>query len=505
MERKKMRHLNMKMALMGLALIASAACGGDDEKTGVSIDRVTATQALTANTQDVTAKVSGAIGFLQDSNLANRGFSLIAPSTDCVSVDGGSGADFDTADCVSDPVELDVDLNAPATELTDYLTNQIFADGNIESESDRSVTYLLRGAVVCTGDSEIAPDPDCVDQVDQAQIRLKVTSPQDGDVDVDVLIGPQKANPLSIEIHQTMLAAEIDLGGLKGAIRSLTNDDPSVELPSTMQGRIRGEVEVLGAQKARVAVSVLTDIKVAGADYEVGLGKSAPALELVADGVAKTLTSTANLGAMSVKAPYSTEVYSDLDGSYTEVSHVLDVAIAGLSSSLTLSGDTDTLTITNIGLGDATSVIKVDGSQVIGIDLNADAGRKLAATITGDATGTTIAVDPKFDLALAMDFSVLADDPDADFPAWAMGETMRVTLDGANPSIRISEETEAVEVLSGALKMELATAGDAISVAAGQCLLQVAQEPTPIDSPDPAPVTEDNGPFSGMESGACPM
>lgn len=502
---------NVRLALMGLAMTGAVACGDDAKDGGEPITSVSARQALTANTQNVSAKLSAAINFLEQSELANRGFSMVAPQGDCVAVDG-SGADFDGGECApSEPVEIDTDLSAPTDELTDYLETRIFADANIESSSDTSITYLLKGSVVCAPSDPIEMiDQGCVDSVDASEIRLKVTSPSEGDVDVALLVGPAKHNPLSIEVHSSMVAAELDLAGVKGAVLHLAGDEGVEDLPSTMEGRLRAEIEVLGAEKVRAAVSVLSKINVAGGDYALSLGATSPAAEIVADGAAQTISASANLGAFNLMMPYSTEVYGD-DGSFTEITHVLDVALAGLSSSVAFQGGSDTVSFTNMGLGDATSTIKVDGSQVLGIDLNADAGRAFAATIEALENGGTIKVSPKFDLKVAMDFSVLADDPDADFPTWAMGDVLQVTLDGTDPTLEFSDAYEGMKLISGAMSMSLQNAGDSISVAAGQCLSGTVDEPSepfdptmPVEPVEPVEPTQE-GPFDSMVVGECAL
>jgi len=502
-----MNSMNLKLALMGLAITASAAaCGGDDKGDGESINAVTARQALTGNTEGVAAKVSSAIIFLESSDLANRGFHLgMGSATDCaVALPDGSGADFDSGACSPDPVEpadLQVDLSEPAADLTQYLEEKIFADANIETSSDTQVTFLLRGSVVCGLDFDGAPDQSCIDQVDSAQIRLKVTSPAAGDVDVAVLIGAQKHNPLSIEVHQSLIAAEIDLGGLKGAISELSGGEADPSLPTTMKGRIRGEVEALGANKARAAISVLTPIEVAGGDYALSLGASSPALEVTADGTAKTLKALTNLGALRATVPYSTETYDDVTGDYSEVSQVLDVAIAGLTAQFDFTGATDALALTGLGLGDSTSTIKIDGAQILGIDLNADAGRKFSASIASAGDVTTIIVDPKFDLSMAMDFSSLTNNQD--MPARAMADVLSVVLDGATPTLKFTGENSTFEVVSGNLEMSLKNAGDSITVAAGQCLSTESDAPVIDSSPEPTPEPVNEGPFASMIAGEC--
>ncbi len=503
-----MNSMNLKMVLMGLAITASAAaCGGDDKGDGESINAVSARQALTGNAEGVASKVSKAIIFLESSDLANRGFQLGLGSVEtCVSgpSQDGSGADFDSGSCTaepSEPVDLQVDLSEPTAELTQYLEEKIFADANIETSSDTQVTFLLKGSVVCDPDFDGAPNQGCIDQVDNAQVRLKVTSPATGDVDVAVLIGAQKHNPLSIEVHQSLIAAEIDLAGIKGAIAQLSGGEVDPSLPTTMKGRIRGEIEALGADKARAAISVVTAIDVAGGDYAVTLAASSPAFEVTADGTAKTITALTNLGALRATGPMTSESYDDATGDYSEISQVLDIAIAGLTAQFDFTAASDSLNLSGLGLGDSTSTVNLDGAQILGIDLNADAGRKFSATIAADGDSTTVIVDPKFDLSVAMDFSSLADNQD--MPAWTMGDVLKVVLNGTTPTLKFTGDNSVFEVVSGNLVMSLKNAGDSITATAGQCISIESDEPVVDSSLEPPTEPANEGPFSGMTAGEC--
>lgn len=504
-ERTQMVTMNFKIAMMGFAVAASAmACEGEDTKTGVSISAVSARQALTGNTADVSAKISASLKFLETSQLAKNGIALFSDDEDCLVVDG-SGADFDSGACESSRSrDVDFDFGDETAELIQHLETRIFADGNIESENDRSVTYLLKGSVLCASDDDARSiDQDCVEKIDRSQIRLRVTSPSDGDVDIDLLTGASRNNPLSFEVHQTMLAVEVDLGGIKGAIKDLSDDDVK-ELPDTLEGRVRGEIEVLGAQAARAAVSVLSTVKVAGGDYKLSLAKG-DLLELTVDGADESLKTAINIGEVSasVPVPHASESSSrvddrgtGLDDRDTEISHIADILLAGVSSTMTFDGALDHLEINHVGLGDKTSTVTIDGTQVIRFDLNADAGRKLSAIIDTIGEDVTIAVDPKLDVDVAFDMSPLADDPDAVYLEWMMDDNLHISLDGATPTLRILSSSDAVEVVSGDLVMSLENAGDSLSASAGQCVFSV--DASQFE-------TADEGPFNSLEVGDCPM
>lgn len=490
--------MNIRMMIaLGLAATTAMACGGDDKEGGEPISHTTARQAISENTTSISARVSASLGFLENSALITRGLDL-SNSGDCI-VDDGTGADFDSGECSSTPIELDTDLSAPTSELTEILETRIFADANIEASTATSVTYLLQGDVVCDG-GEQAPDQDCIDQVDAAQIRLVVTSPASGDVDVAIQVGPQRHNPLSLEFHQTSLAAEVDLGALKGAVEHITNGEAD-GFPDTFAGRIRGEIAANSANSVTATLSVLSAVSISGGDdVSLSIAASNPTLQVTADGGAQTLSAALDLGAMQLMGPMGSEEWDEELQDYVTVeSQIFDLNVAGVSGSTTFSGATDTLSFTNLGLGSTPTTFKVDGQQVLSVLINN--GATFSASIAETAAGTSIEVSPKFDLKAVMNFEAMGQD----FDAW-MNDTLSITLDGAAaPKLLIADgQTKVVE---GQLSMSLLNAGNSVTVAANQCLLIAESEVLdPVDPLEPVepvePVTSGN-PFDDMSAGAC--
>jgi len=487
--------MNLKLMMaLGLTSVTIAACGGDD-KEGESITHATARQAITSNTTEISTRVSASIRFLEQSDLLLRGLEF-APS-ECYAE--GSGADFDSGECVSEPFELDTDLSEPTSELTRILEEQVFAEGNIESSSGTSVTYLLRGDIVCGADEDSA---DCAAQVDDAQIRLVVTSPSPGDIDVAVQVGPQKANPVSFEFHQTSLAAEIDLGGIKSAVSHL-QDGAAEGLPQTLEGRIRGEIRSNGAANVTATLSVLQAINVVSDEITVSLAASNPTLQVTADGTAKTIDALADLGTLRVKGPFfGGDGYWDeeLQDWIEEEPSEMDLSLAGASAQTTFSASTETLTFTNLGLGDATTTVKVDGQTILTIDLNKDDGRRFGATITETNGGAEIEVSPKFDLVAGLNFGNLSS---GDYDEWMLNDTLRILLDGTSPKIRMQDGE--MEVLSGSVTLSLQNAGESITATAGQCISVESDDdillPEPGEDPLPEPVS--SNPIADMTVGTC--
>ncbi|QED29475.1 hypothetical protein FRD01_20000 [Microvenator marinus] len=489
--------MNFRM-MMALGLATTAiACGGDDEG-GEKVSHATARQAISANTVEVATNISASLAFLENSNLVARGLEL-APADDCPTPDG-SGADFDTGECSSEPIEFDTDLSEQTDQLTQILENQVFADGNIESSSDTSVTYLLRGDVTCAFGEEPA-EQECIDQVDSLQLRLVVSSPAPGDYDVDVQVGPQRANPVSFEFHQDSLAAEVDFAGIKSALASI-DTEAAAELPETFEGRVRGEIAVEGESKVAVTLAVVSAIDIAIEDVAIKLAASNPTFQISADGVAETLTATADIGQLYVKGPFGvTEVYDENTGEWVSdesEAKVMELTLGGASAQSVLSGADDQIELTNLGLGDSTTTVKIDGQEVLAVDLNANDGRRFGAVLTGSDDALTIEVSPKFELQAVMNFAGIED-----MPEWMANDTLSIVLDGASaPKLALGEQ---IEVLAGTLTMGLLNAGDSVSVDAGMCLTApddelIIEEPGVEPAPEPEPASS---PIAEMVVEAC--
>lgn len=488
----------------GTACVGLLACGPNTksgEEKGESIDHATAKQAIVANTRSVSSSLGASIAFLETSNVFAASAEAAFPGTadECL----GCDEPVEPTEPAELEIDFDAELEAQTDEMTQWLETHVFTDANVESEDGTSVTYLLDGATVCA--AEGAADPDCVANVDQLELRLVVESPAAGDVDVDVLIGPDQHNPLSLQVHSDMLAVEIDFAGIKGAIEHIDSiQEIDADLPATFEGRIRGELLVEGPEKVKAALSVLSAVNVADGDISISLGESSPAFSVAIDGTAKTLTAVNDLGRFIVEAPMTTYSYDSETQVETETSHDVKIDLAGLTATTVLDAAAELITVTGAGLGNGTSTVHYDGAEVLAIDLND--GGTFDATIASAADDTlSVEVAPKFDLSVALKFAAVADAMD-DVEEWMLDDVLSVVLDGAAaPKLEIKDGQ--LKVVEGQLSLSLQNEGSSHTITAGQCLLgtaddgDVAVEPGSEIEPDPVP--EQSGPLDGLEAGTC--
>ena len=138
-------------------------------------------------------------------------------------------------------------------------------------------------------------------------MRLVVTSPADGDVDVELLVGDARANPVDFRLHRSELGVTVDLAGVKAAVLELTaaTDAEVPELPEVFAGVIDLSLRRDGPQDFTVALSVLSAVEIAGSDpeYSIGIAVADPALQVRLDGASRTATVDFDVAAVDVVAP----------------------------------------------------------------------------------------------------------------------------------------------------------------------------------------------------------
>jgi hypothetical protein len=298
---------------------------------------------------------------------------------------------------VADLQEGREDAKEAIDELVDTLREKIFTDANLESEDAESATYLLGANVLCENDDsesiptpggapppvgEDAPDADCVEQAQKLQIRLRLTAPSDGDIDVELLLSASRRNPATLELHDDHVGLVVDLGEVKATLDALGEDTGELE---AMSGTLALEILRYAALDYGLRFSVRTPLHVGllhddGQPINVNLAANVPTAELRLDGNARQVTGTYNLGSLKVVAPL--DAFRDDDEDLAAVppspgvpspapapeptdvpwTGTIEAFLAGIDGSVTLDGSADELDLVNLGFGDASSTVKHDGS-----------------------------------------------------------------------------------------------------------------------------------------------
>lgn len=482
---------------LGLTLVATAlaACGPE---SGEPVDNATARDAITANTELISSRMLTSYLFLAESEMfsevvdgATAGESECWGSTD-------TNGEFIEECSEPEPVDIDAELEAGTDALQAALEGYVFTESNVETSSGDELVYLLRGSTLCADlqESDAAEYSDCVSSVDDLQIRLAVTSPAAGDVSIDLLVGPDRHNPVSFDVWQDRLALEADLGGIKStaiyAAGVMGEELP--DIPETFEGRGRLELRSASADTFTVEASVLGAIAIANATegYDVRVAKASPAATFTADAAAKTLTADIQWGAIDALFPAeNSPSESEPGGPDIELeeeeatSHVYDLHLGGVTGKALFSVGQELLELEGVGLGADTTTLDVDGERVFGLDLNPADGRALDLTISERDDVVTLTVSPKLDLSLMFAlgkaraaFSDLDDSQD-----WMLDDTIAILLSGATPALELSES--GVKVVSGDLQISSTAASITHDASADQCLIEAESDVS--TSCEPAP------------------
>jgi len=449
----------------GALWVSMAGCSG-----GASFDRAAATQEAIESTSEALHGASNSSAFLEQSTIVPK----VAGS--------------------SKNIVYKEDFDKGTDKFAQFLRDHVFAEGNLETEDGQSATFLLRPAVMC----EVSNDS-CTDFFTKNQIRLLVSSPSEGDVQIALLYSEQRFNPLTFHVSRQRVGLSVDLGASADTIRAFNGDAGMV--PDHFAGVVLFELVKNAVLDYSLRVSVVQDIAISltkdSKQYAFGLAATSPTWEARANGNTRTITLTENLGAVSGKVPLSAFVDSVFDLGLDDPAagnDPIDVLFAGLTGAVNLDGASDHLRFTGVGLGNATSFIKHGQDVLFSADLNAQSGRTMDLDVSlATDDSTMIQFSPMLDMTLHFAFSALANQV-RNLPAYTLDDTLRVNLAGdAHPTIKsLRNAAHALQVVTGQLMLTSSAFPDKnITVSAGQCLSTQT------------PASGDDHPFSQYQVGLC--
>ena len=465
----------------GLAVLAGAGCGGNEE---ADPDAVNA--RLREVLPGLVEPTSQTIEFAGESTaLAGLGDSMTA-------IDDSLGLPFSIAPIdISTTDEGAVAVALPegesGEEVARSLAERLFNADNYEGDG----VYRIPVDMVCPADDETGEmDPACVEQWERAELRIKVELTGDG-LDFTLLIGPDRSAPLTLELRPGRISVVVDLGETADAIRFLA---PEAELPEVLEGVVAFSLVVNGPQDVSFAIAVREAVRIEAmtADGRIAFSTDArdPLASLRIEVAARRLTALFDLGRTQLSMPNQMSDDSLAAGTWA-------IDWRGLSFTATAQDGADEIVIDNIGLGDDTSTIKLDDTQLVGIDLNPTDGRRAKVTLRPDPAGglPIVTFEPGLELLIDVFLQPLADAGDLVDP-WMLDDSYRIGLTGEAPATQSIAPDEAsgtpgaLRIARGQLAIESKTAS--VTVSTGQCLLA-------------DPVTDGEHPLlGGLAAGACP-
>ncbi len=391
-------------------------------------------------------------------------------------------------------------FDAAAAEIKDFLETKIFIDANVEESGDGYAVFLIPGAALCESqqcdlvcdayscvESNCAPvvDAACAESIDTIEVRIKATAVGSDGVDLALLIGPTKLEPVVLQLRPDSIATEVELADVMQAIERIAelNGEPLTDMPSVFEGRLRVALMVHGEQDVEVEAGVVHAVHVVAAgtygDIDIQVAAANPLWSLRADGIAQYVSFLVDAGEVNVALPYA-EITGDMLSTGTFAVH-----IGGLSYALTLEAGATSLSITDIGFGATDSTVKLNNTTLFSGSLNADSGRTLALAVTPDTLhdSALFEVTPGLDLRLGFFLAAIAADFTTPPEAFLLDETYRIALTGAGSASILPRGEDllagfpgGIEVVSGSLSIS-STPGTGspveVIVPEGQCLVGV--------------------------------
>jgi hypothetical protein len=356
--------------------------------------------------------------------------------------------------------------NPPSNDLIDadasvsYLNDQLFTDANHLGNG----LYQVPPSLVCSqttvgpsGNPVTTIDQACADRLAKADLRIRVAR-DGGALIIAIEVDANHDEPLRFTLTHTSLAVTVDLDGMQRAVAALAtlfNEDlPNVALA----GQVTARLEILGAAKLRASATIDRDLSIKGAktgasldgpDALVLTSAKAEAFSVTLDGNAKSGSFAVGLGETTMKLPAFTDHKR------------FELDLPGATANATFTAG-QPLTLRQVGLGNHTTTVSLDGARAETIDINPHDGRAFDATVSRDPTTgkETITVTPKVDLELSVDHIVLGDTP----PVY---DVTQVLLDG---SVRTSDASNQIEVVTGSYGIATSPAGHGFTASAGQCV-----------------------------------
>ena len=462
-----MRAFPSKAALVAGAAFAVGACGGDSGADPES------TQArVNTSVPRVIDNAAASFAMLsQSETLASVGQSLGAMGQMFgLAGEDGAGGNFRL---FRDGDGFGDDLDGE--ELARFLTEQIFTDENYEGDG----YYRLPADLLCPPGFDDTPDPACVEEIDAAELRLRAVLAGEDGLDLSLAIGPSRIDPMTLELRPDSLAVAADLGELRAAAVFLAGlaGEALDDVPDVLEGVIAVSFVVHGDEHASMEFAVREAVFVEGDGVSLSLGARDPMLALEVDVPEETVTATFDMGPLNVQGPWD-----DFDPS----AGAFELDLQGLSAQVTLQEGARSLQIENISLGGDTSSLSLDGERILSLDLNPDSGRALTLTLLpeGDDELPTFGFDPELDLSVGFFLQPLADRGE-DVPEFLLDDTLGLAITGSQPTIQpveaTAEHSGGIRVVSGELSLASESAGEAVVVAEGLCLVE--REPEQGDHP----------------------
>lgn len=422
------------------------------------------------------------------------------------------------------------DIDRAVDEMSAWLEENIFTEANLESSDETSATYRLRGELFCSAQEDCAmaapcdpnqvdcydydyeefdcssePDEECIAQVNEAKIRLKVTFRGDDALTVALQLGPDRLEPVALDLAPEKVRLSTDLADVKEAIIFLSTiaGEEIPELPETMVGRVSIGLTVNGEQDISVELSILEAVAFAMATEDgpvaFDAGAADPMMQVRAEGLAERVTVTSSSGLLSLVMPWA--MLDDGDDEYVDATDSMGAPAepvapaaepldgtfsfktSGGGYSIVLEGGNEALKVRGVHMNaplagmDYPVELKRNDTLLFFLDLNAESGRSFDVDVTPDtaADSALFTFTPEFDLSVGFFLESIAAN-DASIDPWLFDDVYNVNLSGSGSASVLPVAADdagfpgGLKVVAGTLVISASGSAQSVVVNEGECL-----------------------------------
>lgn len=478
---------------------------GNPVGDSIAIDHATAHQTMVDN---LTAHIDGldtSLGFLEDSRALTNISDFLFGDDDEERDEGEKSKKKE------EPWE--VDFSDFRDGVVEFFSDRLMVEETATlAEDGLSITYAVSAEYFCAEEprkdasaedekERLEDEAECAERLATNPFQLFVTSDAVGDLNISFQVGAEATEAFNLQLHDDQISFHLYLEPFDRLLANLVRPE-DFELPTTRSGSLGVELRQDATSIYTVRFAILEDLSMEAEEgqetVEVTLGQAENPGSITIDGEATTLDGYLELGVIYGALPwqwivdtfYDDEGYSEWNEELgydewidptepPEVDETVSLDLPGVTGTLAYSAADDVFRLTGMGLGDASTLIMVDGVQITSLDINEDNGRVMDLALTSPA-------DLDLGFIFSSDFEIKANfawhqvkGVFEDLPEFLMDETLGVRMDGsAAPELQILdiEEDTQVQMSSGRLTLFSSAMLDDIVIEEGECITSIDED-----------------------------
>lgn len=441
--------------------------------------------------------------------------------TECWSSDededeGGSAIRVDFATEMDEMVSEMLEQLSPETQIAEIAQLTYTMDPQEVCQESVETTEVIRDIdsdaepdVEPDAEPEITYNQDCLDLMEREQPRLEITRVESG-VRAAILMKAGQEELASLSLTNTKARFSLSLDAMSRVIEAMESafseneeegfegeleeddfEEDAFDLDLTISGAISFELDLSQADLSRLTFNVDRAISITGTfDTDNEVNFNFPVAEGLmfaelnsANSALKTglsipqLSQTLNTSLSGEDWEYDEETGEERR---TEAGPVRELvaSLGGFDLALDLSLVEEGINaVLEVGLGNESSTVHIDGQQVLKFDLNPNHGRRISFNLNHNQNAVEDMAD-SFRLALASELHAMKIDlnfsnfEELDLPASIAREIYQVAFTSDGGESPVLELRDEVQVVSGRLEISAEQGGITHVAEGGQCLVE---------------------------------